>query len=193
MTYRLALLVSLISVGGCGEKTKIKDNPETKRQLELCQASLDDKKRYIETLERDKTALALKPTGEEVVLVQIDGDLLSVKQGRGPNERSGSSRGNADDTKLYEAFVSSVRGSSGALQKCYQNALKKNSALEVRPITLTMTVSVRPSGTVSGVRLSRSISDTFNECIAAVSQRWKLPPFGGPSVTFETNLKLTPE
>src|SRR5262245_15223040 len=136
----LLACAAALAAAACGEKTKVRDNPETLSALETCQAALADGKKYIEQLERDKTALALKPSGEEVVLVQIEGDILTVKQGRGPNQRAGGN--SADDQKLYAAFVAAVQGSSGALQKCYQSALKKDSALESRPITLTMSVSV---------------------------------------------------
>jgi hypothetical protein len=194
---RIAVLtLSLLVVSACKGKVEYRDNPETARELDSCKKSLETKQKYIQELEAQAAAQQLD-NGEDDVVVTLTGPLpngaiLEVK-GKGPNGRaSGEPRGNADDQKLYEAFVASLKRSRGAIKKCYQAALKKDSGLQARTITLDIAVNYRTSGKVRGASFNPRISDAFDRCMEAVANNWQLPAMPR-AVSFNYRQTLTPE
>jgi hypothetical protein len=193
-----ALSLSVLSMGivGCKEKVVTKPDPQTAQDLKTCRDNLDSKKKLITDYEQEIADLKLKSgaggTGE--ILVKVDGDVLSIVAGAGtgPNGGTGEPTGNAKDEKLYEAFVQGVRESRGSIKQCYQNALKKNSALQARTLSLNISVGFTSSGKMTGAKFSPRVSDNFDACMTAIAKRWTLPA-SPRSVSFETKLTLTPE
>jgi hypothetical protein len=193
-----ATAVSFLMIGslGCKGKTTVKDNPETVDKLTTCETKLKDKIEYINTLNEQITKLesgGASADGAPTVVVQIDGDIMNIVagKGKGPNGH-GDSKGNAKDAELYEAFVASVKRSRGAIKKCYQSALKKNSALASRSITLNIGVNYSTSGNVKNARFSPRVSEQFNMCMDGVAKKWKLPAMP-QAVAFNYKQTLTPE
>jgi outer membrane murein-binding lipoprotein Lpp len=184
-----------ISVAGCGSKTKIEDNPETIDNLNKCQANLKEKVEYINTLNERITALENGVGGspEGAVVVNIEGAMeIKIGKNKGPNAGSGNPKGTAKDAELYEAFVSQLKRSRGAIKKCYQHALKKNSALAGRSVTLNIGVDYKTSGKVKTANFTPRVSEQFNQCMDGVAKNWTLP--GMPrAVSFNYKQTLTPE
>lgn len=187
---RLVVLVAACAaaLGACKGKKQVQDSPETVQKLTDCEENLAEKQTYIATLEKRLTEL--EGAGGEVV-VNIEGEAMTIS-GKGPSERSGSPRGNADDARLYEAFVASLRRSRGSIQKCYQNALKNNATLQSRSVTLDIEVAYRTSGEVSGATFNPRIDESFDRCMDAVARRWTLPAMP-TAVSFNYRQTLTPE
>jgi hypothetical protein len=189
----MAFVATLVaaSTTGC-KKTVTKPDPETERALEDCRARLKSKEDLISELQKQISDLKINPASGDVV-VRIEGDVLTVTAGQGPNTRAAKPTGTSDDSKLYESFVASVRNSRGAIKKCYQNALKKNSALQARTVTLNITVNFKTNGEATASQFSPRISEHFDQCMEGIANRWKLPEFSGRAVSFQTKLSLTPE
>jgi hypothetical protein len=194
-----ALLAVAFAVA-CKGKVEYRDNPEVVSKLEACQKGLDEKAKYIKDLEARVAELEMKPAGQGEVVVMLsgplpDGAIMEIKGGAGPHGASAppsEPRGNADDEKLYEAFIAAVKSSRGSIRKCYQNALKKDTSLQARTVTLDIAVDYGTSGKVSGSTFSPRISQHFNECMAVIAGRWKLPAMPR-AVTFKARQLLTPE
>jgi hypothetical protein len=182
-------LVAAVSLAACKGKTEVKPDPQTERALTDCTKALDDKKAYIASLEKQVADLQLQGAGN--VLVTIQGEAMKIS-GRGPSEQAGTPRGDADDARLYEAFVASLQKSRGSIQKCYQSALKNNTTLQARTVTLQIQVDYKTSGAVSGASFQPRISDNFDQCMDAVAKRWSLPAMPR-AVTFAYKQTLTPE
>lgn len=184
-----------LSVAGCGNKTKIEDNPETVENLNKCQANLKEKVEYINTLNERITALenGVGGTPEGAVVVNIEGaPEIKVGKDKGPNAGSGDPKGTAKDAELYDAFVAQLKRSRGAIKKCYQHALKKNSALAGRSVTLNIGVDYKTSGKVKAANFTPRVSEQFNQCMDGVAKNWTLP--GMPrAVSFNYKQTLTPE
>lgn len=191
-----AALVLMLAGAGCKGKTVEKDSPETLNTLKMCEANLQEKVAYINTLNERITELESAGTGastdDAVVVVNIEGEAMVVTSGKGPNGRTGDATGNAKDTELYEAFVAQLKRSRGAIKKCYQAALKKNSALSAKSITLKIGVDYKTSGQVKAAHFSPTVSDQFEKCMDGVASNWTLPAMPR-SVTFNYNQTLTPE
>lgn len=184
------LVVCLLSTlaAACGEKEVVKPDPQTESDLKQCRDDNKAKQDLIARLEKENAELKLGG-GAQDVTVTIEGDVLTVSGKSGPVTPGGD----AKDEKLYEAFVKAVRDSRGSIKKCYQQALKKNSALQARTVTLNIQVTYKSSGAVTSTRFDPRISDTFDKCMETVAQKWNLPAFSSRSVTFQTKLSLTPE
>ena len=178
--------VTLLALGACKGKTKYKDSQETLTNLKNCEDGLKEKQEYIASLEK-----RIQELEGEMVTVNIAGEAMKVT-GKGPNERSKPSGGNADDLKLYEAFVAALQRSRGSIQKCYQTALKNNATLQARSVTLNIEVQYRSSGQVSNSSFSPRIDTSFDRCMEAVAKRWTLPAMPR-AVAFNYKQTLTPE
>lgn len=192
-----ALVLTLAGVG-CKGKTVEKDSPETVNNLKKCEVNLQEKVAYINTLNTRITELESggAGSGDAVVVVNIEGEAMEITSGaeKGPNTGNGNGnvKGTAKDVELYEAFVAQLKRSRGSIKKCYQAALKKNSALSAKSITLSIGVDYKTSGQVKGARFSPSVSDQFEQCMDGVAGNWTLPAMPR-SVSFNYNQTLTPE
>jgi hypothetical protein len=182
----VAVVLVLTGLGACKGKTKYKDSEATLQKVKDCEAGLKEKQEYIAGLEK-----RLQEMEGETVAVDITGEAMKVV-GKGPNERVKPTGGNADDLKLYEAFVAALQRSHGSIQKCYQLALKNNATLQSRSVTLNIQVQYKTSGQVSASSFNPRIDQSFDSCMAAVAKRWTLPamPRG---VAFNYKQTLTPE
>jgi len=182
----VAVTLVLTGLGACKGKTKYKDSQETLTNLKDCQDGLKEKQEYIASLEK-----RLQEMEGEMVTVDITGEAMKVV-GKGPNERIKPAGGNADDLKLYEAFVAALQRSHGSIQKCYQLALKNNATLQSRSVTLNIQVQYKTSGQVSNSSFSPRIDQSFDSCMSAVAKRWTLPAMPR-AVAFNYKQTLTPE
>ena len=175
---------------GCKAKTTYKDKPETLNDLASCQANLKEKVEYINTLNEQITKLEGGGDGE--VVVKIEGEVMTIVAGKDKGPHHASPGGDAKDAELYEAFVAALKRSRGAMTKCYQSALKKNTALSARTVTLDIEVNYKTNGQVKGASFNPRVSDQFNMCMRSVSNNWKLPAMPR-EVTFHYKQNLTPE
>jgi hypothetical protein len=183
----------LLSIGvlfgtGCkGDKVMVPD-PQTKSDLETCQKNSLEKDKLIKDLEAANTRLQMgQGSGGEVVVV-IEGDLMKIKAGK-PGERPPIDATAA--TAAAKEFENLVQKSRGAIQKCYEQALKKNTGLQNKTITLTVFASFAQTGAYKNASFSPSLGDVFDACIQAVATRWVLNG-NAPAQQFKASVSLTP-
>ncbi len=187
------LAVSLVAaLFACGKKEVRVPDPQTEADLVACRDKIGDQDELRALLEREIVDLKLGSTTGEEVVVSIDGNVLRIKAGKGKGPHRGEPKGNAKDQALYEKFVASVKKSRGAIKKCYQNALKKDSKLQARTVSLKIQVNYKTSGKMSSATFNPRISVNFNKCMSTVAQRWTLPA-APRKVAFHTKMMLTPE
>jgi hypothetical protein len=180
----LTVLVALGTVVGC---KVVQPDPQTKADLDQC---LQDKAKQggLIRAEEDENAALLreKRRGAEIV-VAIEGNLMTVKPGAPGEVRP------IDDKVVGEAakqFQDVVTRSRGAIQKCYEQALKKDTGLQARTVTLSVSASFA-SGQFTGSNFAPSLGGAFDACIRTVASKWKLPP-SAPAMTFKAQVSLTP-
>ena len=184
--------VLALSTAGCKGEGKVKDSPETLRNLSDCEKAKQDKDTYIKELEKRLADHALQ--GGEEVVITLEGANLTIAavKGKGPNSGAKVEKGSAKDIELYEAFLRTVKRSRGQLKQCYQNALKKNSALQARSIPMAIEVKYRTDGKVALAQFSPRVSADFDRCMKNAASSWVLPKMPKP-VTFRSKITLTPE
>jgi hypothetical protein len=187
MTRNSIVIMLGVLASGCKGETVVKDNPDTLTALDVCKKTLDEKNKLITALQEE--AARTKPTGGEIV-VAIEGNALTVKPGAPGVARPIDDKAAAAASK---DFLDLVAKSRGAIQKCYEQALKKNSALQARTITLTVSASFSAAGTYSTSNFSAStpLGDTFDGCMKTIASKWQLPTTS-PAMTFKAQVSLTP-
>lgn len=185
---RTPILVFLLAAG-CKGETVVKPDPQTLSDLEACKGSLAEKDKRIAQLQDDNVKLQGKGSANEIVVV-IEGNALTVKPGSG----GGNFTPPVDDKVAAAAskeFLNVVAKSRGAIQKCYEQALKKGAASQAKTITLTVEASFTTSGQFRDSSFSPSLGDAFDSCIKTVAGKWQLPQ-NSPAMTFKAQVSLTP-
>jgi hypothetical protein len=185
----ISLVLALtIAFGGCKGEKVIQPDPQTKAELEQCLKDKAEKDKLIRAEEDENARLMReKGTGTEIV-VSIEGNALTVKPGLPGETRP------IDDKAVGAAsqeFLAMVARSRGAIQKCYEQALKKNTGLQARTVTLSVSASFAPTGEFKSSNFAPSLGDTFDACIRTVASKWTLPT-SSPITTFKAQFSLTP-
>jgi hypothetical protein len=180
--------VLLLGAIACKGETVVKDNPDTVRDLETCKKTLDEKNKLITAIQDENARLMRGGSGGEIV-VAIEGNALTVRPGK-----PGDGPRPIDDKMAAAAskeFLDVVARSRGAIQKCYEQALKKNANLQAKTVTLTVSASFSQAGAYRDSSFSPSLGDTFDNCIKTVASKWQLPT-NSPAMTFKAQVSLTP-
>lgn len=184
----LVPLLALGALGACKGETVIKPDPQTQTDLDNCKKSLAEKDKLIKA-EEDENARLMREKGQGgEIVVAIEGNVLTVKPGK-PGEVHP-----IDDKVAKEAsqqFLAVVGKSRGEIQRCYEQALKKDTALQAKTVTLTVSASFGQAGTFQGMSSAPSLGDTFDKCLKTVASKWTLPQTS-PAMTFKAPVSLTP-
>jgi hypothetical protein len=184
---RNSILIALCALVGCKGETMTKPDPQTEADLKTCQNNVSEKDKRITALQDENAELMKKQSGGEIV-VSIEGNALTVKPYKGPGTPP------VDDKVAAQAsqeFINVVAKSRGSIQKCYEQALKKNTGLQARTVTLTVSASFTSAGAYKDSAFAPSLGDTFDYCIKTVASHWALPT-SSPAMTFKAQVSLTP-
>jgi hypothetical protein len=193
MTRTSIAIVSCISLAavlyvGCKGEKVIQPDPQTKADLDQCQKALAEKDKLIKAVEDENARLMRNQGSGAEIVVSIEGNTLTVKPGKPGEVRP------IDDSKVAAAskeFVNVVAKSRGAIQKCYEQALKKNTGLQAKTVTLTVSASFSQAGAFRNASFAPSLGDSFDRCMQTVAQKWALPE-NSPAMTFKAPVSLTP-
>lgn len=187
----IVILSSLLGLAalGCKGETVVKDSPETLNELDICKKTLDEKNKLITAIQ-DENARLMRGGGGggSEIVVAIEGNALTVRPGKPGDARPIDDKAAAAASK---EFLDVVAKSRGAIQKCYEQALKKNANLQAKTVTLTVSASFSQAGQYRDSSFSPSLGDTFDNCIKTVASKWALPT-NSPAMTFKAQVSLTP-
>jgi hypothetical protein len=174
---------------GCKGETVVKDNPDTVRDLDTCKKTLEEKNKLVQALQ-DENASLMRGGGPNEIVVAIEGNALTVRPGKPGTTPPIDDKVAAAASK---EFLNLVEKSRGSIQKCYEQALKKNTGLQAKTVTLTVSASFNAQGayTNSNFATSAPLGDTFDTCIKTVASKWQLPT-NSPAMTFKAQVSLTP-
>ncbi len=190
MRTSIITVLALAAAAGCKGESAPKVDVQMQQDLKSCQDSLAEKDKRIAQLQ-DENAQLMRGSGggsNEIVVV-IEGNALTVKP-----PAAGAGGPPVDDKVAAAAskeFLDVVAKSRGAIQKCYEQALKKNAAPQGRTITLTVSASFAQSGAYRESSFAPSLGDAFDSCIKTVASKWALPT-NSPAMTFKAQVSLTP-
>jgi hypothetical protein len=181
-------VAALALAAGCKGETVYKDKQETLDKLDAAQKQLQAQKDELDRLRADAAKCSMNQNPGEIV-VTIEGDIAKIKPGHGGG--GGTTVDDATTAKQSQAFLDMVQRSRGAIQKCYEQALKKNSGLQARTISLKLSAKFQASGDFAGSDFNPSLGDVFDSCLRTVAGRWKMPA-APAAMTFQANVSLSP-
>lgn len=189
---RSRLFVLAVAALAACKSPPAKDKPETLARLSDCEtrvAQLAEKDRLIATYEGEITRLKTEAAGGSYAFV-IEGDALVIK-GRPTNGGGGAPIDDKLAGELSQQFIDVVNKSRGSIQKCYEQALKKNTGLQARTISMTVTANFSPAGAYLRGSFAPALGDAFDGCMKGVATKWKLPaaPRG---MSFQATVSLSP-
>jgi hypothetical protein len=183
----IAMLAVGIAAGCKGEKV-IQPDPQTKADLDQCLRDKAEKDKLVKAVEDENARLMREKGSGAEYTVSIEGNLFNVKPGAPGEVRP------VDDKVVGAAskeFYNVVARSRGAIQKCYEQALKKNTGLQAKTVTLSVSASFDNAGQFRSSNFAPSLGDTFDTCIRTVASKWTLPTTS-PAMTFKAQVSLTP-
>jgi hypothetical protein len=185
----IVLLGCVLASSGCKGDTVVKDTPQTVAELEHCKQSIDEKDKLIKAEEAENATLMRgsgSGSGGEIV-VSIEGNTMVVKPAA-----AGVTHPVDDKVALAgsKEFIDVVTKSRGAIQKCYELALKKRSDLQAHSVTLTVSASFA-QGSYHDSAFAPSLGDVFDQCIKTVASKWTMSA-SLPPMTYKTQVSLTP-
>jgi hypothetical protein len=186
--HSIVSLIAACALAGCKGETVKKDDQAVK-DLQDCKRNLEEKDKRISALQDENARLMTKQSAVEFA-VTIEGtcSALKVQPFKGPGAPPIDNKVVAQATS---DFLNLVERSHGAIQKCYEQELKKNTGLQVRPQPLTVSASFTKAGAYQDSSFVPSLSDTFNNCIKTVASHWQMPN-NSPAMTFQATVTLKP-
>lgn len=153
-----------------------------------CEKELAETKAARDSLKRQLALALANPSKIQLTDPEIIELVASVRK-----ERSGGAGPEGIDLNPKEASTIVMNGAP-ALQACYERALKRNAALQMRAgLGVVLGITVKPVGEVDTVDVSPSVDTEMTKCMKSTISRWKFPKFTGNAVTIEQKLTLTPK
>lgn len=181
------LFSSLAGLAGCKTKEVIKPDPETAKQLADCKRDKDEKDKLIAMLQDENAKLQVRKGGGDIV-VTIEGGNMVVR----PGQPGGTL---PVDEKVAAAgaqeFLGLIERSRGAIQKCYEQALKKSSGLAGQQVSLTVFATFTPEGSVASSSSAPSLGEPFDGCFKQVASKWTIKG-SSASTTYKQVVQLKP-
>lgn len=191
----MALLCGFAAVGckGGDDEAWTKRLNEANDKVVACKKDLGDLKAQNAEL-KQKLALAMTaPARVQLTDPDILNLIADIKGKQGTSGDDGDVVLGKGDLNPKEASKV-VRQGAQALQKCYERALKKNTALQMQAgLSVMLELTVKPTGVVKSMNLSPQVDGEMLECVRTTVTRWKFPPFAGEPVVVAQKLTLTPK
>lgn len=190
----LALLGALASGcrGGTSDEEWTRRLNEANDKVVACKKDVSDLKAQNAEL-KQKLALAMTaPARVQLTDPDILNLIADIKGKRGPAEDGDIVLGKGDLNPKEASKV--VRQGAQALQRCYERALKKNTALQMQTgLSVMLEITVKPTGMVKTMNLAPQVDNEMAECVRSTVTHWKFPPFSGEPVVVAQKLTLTPK
>jgi hypothetical protein len=197
--------------GACGKKDdgrKDKTIAELKVKLEQAREREATVKKELKQLTERVTRLqndfkiySQKPCDYELDPIEYSiekkdgGRVVARRRGTRHASRTGPRR--AARPKGPPAELKDVRAKARAarrgIKRCYQQALKKNTSLQMGQRRVTLKFTVRPSGKIANIMVIPPIGSGFEPCVRGLLRRWHFSKFKGPAQRFRLPMKLRPQ
>ena len=184
----IAILLPVACAFGCKG-----DAPKQDQQLvvevDVCKKTLEESKKYAKALE-DENARLMRGTGGAEIVVAMEGNMFTVKPAKPGETRPIDDKVVAGASKEFYDIVTKSRG---AIQKCYEQVLKKDTSLQARTVTLTVSATFSGQGAYqnSSFHATQNLGDSFDNCMKTIAQKWTLP-LNSQTMTFKAQVSLTP-
>lgn len=182
---------SSVGCKGDGDEEWTKRVSEANDKVVACKKDVNDLKTQNAELKQKLAQAMTAPARVQLTDPDILNLIAEIKGKRSPEEGDVVlGKGDLDPKEASKV----VRQGAQALQKCYERALKKNTALQMQAgLSVMLELTVKPSGQVKAMNLSPQVDGELTECVRTTVARWKFPTFSGEAVVVAQRLTLTPK
>ncbi len=197
----LLLVLCGIVAAACGNQEK-GGAVDTKMagDYATCKEDRDKAKNALSSCQKDFDVLKNSTAGNngtgdgtgDVYLVKLDGDLMTISghTKNGVAMPVAPAQLSDEELKVTESVTVMIRGSKNSIQACYVNALKTNTDMANRTISLEVRVVVNPSGKITNQAFSPNVSPQFDACMRTVAGRWVVNKYNGKAFPIAVTIKL---
>ena len=187
------LLSSFVACKGGGDEEWTSRLNQANEKVVACKKDVNDLKSQNAELKQKLAVAMTAPARVQLTDPDILNLIAEIKGKHGAGTDDGEVILGKGDLNPKEASKV-VRQGAQALQKCYERALKKNTALQMQAsLAVMLEITVGPSGQVRGTNLSPQVDSEMTECVRSTVARWKFPTFAGEPVVVAQRLTLTPK
>jgi outer membrane murein-binding lipoprotein Lpp len=195
-TTLTAVFLGMITLAGCkggGDEGMTGRLKEANDKVVACRSEVNELKTQNADLKRKLAEAMANPSRVQLTDPDILNLIAEIKSKNGaPRENGDVVLGKGALNPKEASRV--VKQGAQALQKCYERALKKSSALQMQSgLGVMLELTVKPTGLVQGMNLSPQVDADLTDCVRTTVARWKFPPFAGESVVVTQKLTLTPK
>jgi hypothetical protein len=191
-----AACLGIITLAGCkgGASDELTLRlKEANDKVVTCRGEVNELKTQIADLKRKLAEAMANPAKVQLTDPDILNLIAELKGKRGTPRESGDvllGKGALDPKEASRV----VKQGAQSLQKCYERALKKNSALQMQSgLGVMLELTVKPTGLVQHMNLTPQVDADLSDCVRTTVTRWKFPPFAGEPVVVTQKLTLTPK
>ena len=185
-------MLSLVACKGGDDGALTSRLNEANDKVVACKKDVNDLKTQNAELKQKLAQAMANPARVQLTDPDVLNLIAEIKGKHGAGEDGDLVLGKGDLNPKEASRV--VRQGAQALQKCYERALKKNSALQMQSgLGVMLEITVKPTGLVQTMNLSPHVDNDLTECVRTTVARWKFPPFAGESVVVTQKLTLTPK
>jgi polyhydroxyalkanoate synthesis regulator phasin len=192
----LAFVGAVVSLCGCkggaSEEEWTRRLSDANDKVVSCRHDVSELKGQIAELKHELAEAMAAPARVQLTDPDILNLIAEIKQRRGPAEEGDIVLGKGDLNPKEAGRV--VKEGAQALQRCYERALKKNTALQMQKgLSVMLEITVKPTGAVKTMNLAPQVDGEMLECVRSTVTRWKFPAFSGEPVVVAQKLTLTPK
>jgi outer membrane murein-binding lipoprotein Lpp len=195
-TTLTAALLGMLALAGCkggGSEELTARLKEANDKVVACRAEVNDLKTQNADLKRQLARAMANPASLQLTDPDILNLIAEIKSKRGMPRTDGDvvlGKGALDPKEASRV----VKQGAQALQRCYERALKKSSALQMQSgLGVMLELTVKPTGFVQEMNLTPHVDAYLTDCVRTTVARWKFPPFAGESIVVKQKLTMTPK
>ncbi|MGD0837989.1 MAG: AgmX/PglI C-terminal domain-containing protein [Polyangia bacterium] len=178
--------------GGTSEEEWTRRLNEANDKVVSCRNDVSELKSQNAELKHKLAEALAAPARMQLTDPDILNLIAEIRSKRGAAEEGDIVLGKGDLNPKEAGRV--VKQGAQALQRCYERALKKNTALQMQTgLSVMLEITVKPTGTVKTMSLAPQVDGEMVECVRSTVTRWKFPPFSGEPVVVAQKLTLTPK
>jgi len=188
----LVVVLGVVAAAGCGKKGGDgKKVQELATKLDECTVDLSKTKVLNDTCQKDLVS-AQGSVDTSTVTVKVVGDVLTLEARKSSGGHTTPPEYTSEEAQVvYAAAIRVIRDNRGAIQACYDRALKQDNSLANQTIKATLDFTVSSKGEISKASVQPKIGKSFNDCVITNMKGWRFTGLPNKSMNVSAPVTLT--
>jgi len=87
-------------------------------------------------------------------------------------------------------IIQVIQANRQALQSCYEQARKRNTAINQKELSLQVELTVQPDGQSESITLTPADDLLMTDCMRSAISQWQFPSYSGQTLGVKTPITL---